>query len=79
MKYYIVIDSRNNSYKIVSKGFTSKLWTDNIQKAKLFRTKGAATISCYCYSINPNRGKLKAKIILPTWINIIEVFLKVRL
>ena len=70
MTYYIVKDTRNNGYKIKSKGFGSRVWTPAKEDAQLFRTKGAATISCYGYSINPERRKLKAKIILPDWIEI---------
>lgn len=72
MNYYIVIDIRNNNYKCPANR-NYEAWSDDIQKAKLFKTRGAATISCYSYSINPNRHKLKAKIILPSWINIIEI------
>ena len=71
---YIVRDTRNNHFKIKgNRGWKEKNWTPFKEKAALFRTKGAATISCYCYSINPDRCKLGAKIILPDWISIEEV------
>jgi len=75
MRYCIVKDTRNNKYKQKARRGTE--WTENKSKAQLFRTKGAATISCYGYSINPDRRKIGAKIILPDWIEIqpIEVLL----
>ena len=77
MVYYIVKNIRNGGYKTKRTWFSNMLWTEQKEKAQLFRTKGAATISCYGYSTNPNRRKIGAKIILPDWIEIqpIEVLL----
>lgn len=70
---YIIKDSRNKKYKVKSKGFTRTVWTENKTKAQLFRSIGAAKKGMYSYNINPERGKLGAKIILPDWVEIVPV------
>jgi len=73
MTRFIVIDSRNNKYKSTSLGFSSTKWTKDIQKAQLFKNKGSAKKGMYSYNINPKRGYLGEKIILPDWVVIKEI------
>jgi len=74
---FIVKDKRSGKYKIKSTGFSSNMWTDDINKAFMFKTSGAAKMSMYCYNVNPNRGRLRAKIILPDWAEIIPIKMEI--
>ena len=70
---FIVKDKRNGKYKVKSIGFSSNMWTDDIEKAMLFRSTGAVKKGMYCYNINPDRRELGAKIVLPDWVEVIPV------
>lgn len=70
---YIIKDKRCNKYKRKTHYWCDEKWIEQKDKAQLFRTKGAATISCYSYSINLDSCKIGAKIILPDWVEIIPV------
>ena len=74
---YIVRDKRSGQFKIKSTGFASTMWTENIDKAQIFRTIGAAKIGMYSYSINPRRRSIGEKIILPDWVQFIPVSINV--
>ena len=73
MQRYVVRDKRSGIYKVKTVGFTSTKWTKNRRKVQLFKNKGAAKKGMYSYNINPERGKIGAKIILPDWVEIVPV------
>jgi len=70
---FIVKDTRNGKYRVKSIGFSSSKWTDDMNKAFLFKTAAAAKKGMYSYNINPERGRIGAKIILPDWVKIMPV------
>lgn len=73
LKFYYVLDKRNGKSKMKRRGFAPTKWTDDPSKRQLFRTTGAAIRGMYSYNINPERGKLGAKIVLPDWVEIISL------
>ena len=76
---YVVRDKRNGAFKVKTRGFRPTAWDRDVREAQTFETKGAAKISMYSYNINPDRGTIGAKIMLPDWVEItpIEVGLKI--
>lgn len=79
MKRYVVKDKRNGMYKRKSVGFTDSGWTNDPDKATLFKTIGSVKTGMYSYNVNPDRGKIGAKIILPSWVEVIPVDLEFHL
>ena len=76
---YVVRDKRNGAFKIKTRGFRPMIWDRDVREAQIFKTKGAAKISMYSCSINPDRGTIRAKIMLPDWVEITAIELGLRI
>lgn len=73
MRMFYAVDTDRSRYWVAPRYRWKDEWTDDIQKMKLFKTRGAAVLSLYRFNISPYRYKMGAKIELPEWLQIVPI------